>query len=137
MSKACWLWGGFGGLLLLGPALGMEPFLGISCGFGFFAWSGLCGLGVTAVTLGLLHITQLLESFDYWNMDFFNIGGALSSISLSTERAPPLRNSPHTGFICSLPSINFRCLYRFFLFFYISVFLYLMYFIMKLVCWEF
>ena len=31
------------------------------------------------------------------------IGGALSSISLSIERAPPLRNSPHTVFICSLP----------------------------------
>ena len=26
------------------------------------------------------------------------LGGALSSISLSIERAPPLRNSPHTGF---------------------------------------
>ena len=71
---------------------------------GFFAWSGLCGpgvTGVTAVTLGLLHITQLLESFDILKYGFFDIGGALSSISLSTERAPPLRNSPHTGFICS------------------------------------
>ena len=38
---------------------------------GFFAWSGLRGPGVTAVTLGLLHITQLLESFDILkNMDF-------------------------------------------------------------------
>ena len=67
-------------------------------GFGFFAWSGLRGLGVTAVTLGLLHITQLLESFDILKYGFFNTGGALSSISLSIERAPPLRNSPHTGF---------------------------------------
>ena len=89
--------------MLLGPALGIEPFLGVSCGFGFFAWSGLRGLGVTAVTLGLLHITQLLESFDILKYGFFNAGGALSSISLSIERAPPLRNSPHTGFICPLP----------------------------------
>ena len=87
--------------MLLGPALGIEPFLGESCGW-LFAWSGLRGPGVTAVTLGLLHITQLLESFDILKYGFFNIGGALSSISLSTERAPPLRNSPHTGFICSL-----------------------------------
>ena len=71
---------------------------GVSCGFGFFAWSGLRGLGVTAVTLGLLHITQLLESFDILKYGFFNTGGALSSISLSIERAPPLRNSPHTSF---------------------------------------
>ena len=70
---------------------------------GSFAWNGLRGPGVTAVTLGLLHITQLLESCDILKYGFFNIGDALSSISLSTERAPPLRNSPHTGFICSLP----------------------------------
>ena len=89
--------------MLLGPALSIEPFLGISCSFGFFAWSGLRGPGVTAVTLGLLHITQLAESSDIRKYGFFKIGGALSSIGLSTERAPPLRNSPHTGFICSLP----------------------------------
>ena len=71
--------------MLLGPALGIEPFLGVSCGFGFFAWSGLRGLGVAAVTLGLLHITQLLESFDILKYGFFNTGGALSSISLSIE----------------------------------------------------
>ena len=82
--------------MLLGPALGIEPFLGVSCGFGFFAWSGLRGPGVTAVTLGLLHITQLLESFDILKYGFFNIGGGLSSISLSIETAPPLRNFPHT-----------------------------------------
>ena len=70
---------------------------------GFYAWSELRGPGVTAVTLGLLHITQLLELFDILKYGFFNIGGTLSSISLSAERAPPLRNSPHTGFICSLP----------------------------------
>ena len=70
--------------------------------FGFFAWSGLRGLGVAAVTLGLLRITQLLESFDILKYGFFNTGGALSSISLSIERAPPLRNSPHTGFLCPL-----------------------------------
>ena len=79
--------------MLLGPALGIEPFLGVSCGFGFFAWSGLRGPGITAVTLGLLHITQLLESFDILKYGFFNIGGALSSISLSTVRALPLRSS--------------------------------------------
>ena len=70
---------------------------------GFFAWRGLRGPGVTAITLGLLDITQVLESFDILKYGFFNIGGALSSISLSTERDPHLRNSPHTGFICSLP----------------------------------
>ena len=70
---------------------------------GFFAWRGLRGPGVTAITLGLLHITQLLESFDILKYGFFSMGDALSSISLSTERAPPLRDSPHTGFICSLP----------------------------------
>ena len=37
--------------------------------------------GVTAVTLGLLHITQLLESFEILKYGFFSIGGALSSIS--------------------------------------------------------
>ncbi len=88
--------------MLLGPALGIEPFVGVSCGFGFFAWSGLRGFGVTVVTLGLLHITQLLESFDIMKYGFHNTGGALSSISLSTERAPPLGNSPHTGFMCPL-----------------------------------
>ena len=97
---------------------------------GFLSREG--SVGVTVITLGFLHITQLFESFDILNYGLFNTGGALSSISLSTERAPPLRNSPHTGFICSLPYINFRCLYRFFCFIY--VFLYLMYFMLKLVC---
>ena len=93
-----WLWWA----LAFGACSGYRTLLGVSCGFGFFAWSGLRGLGVTAVTLGLLHITQLLESFDILKYGFFNTGGALSSISLSIERAPPLRNSPHTGFICPL-----------------------------------
>ena len=89
--------------MLLGPALGIEPFLGVSCGFGFFAWSGLRGLTGHCGHSGSLAHNALLESFDILKYGFFNTGGALSSISLSIERAPPLRNSLHTGFVYPLP----------------------------------
>ena len=45
-------------LLLLEPVLGVRPFLGVSCGVGFFALSGLRGLGVTMVTMGPLNTTH-------------------------------------------------------------------------------
>ena len=49
-------------------------------------------------------------------------GGALSSISLSIKRAPPLRNSLHTGFICPLPYINLGVCIVFFIYICILVF---------------
>ena len=62
-------------------------------------------LGFTVVILGSLAQNASFEIILIAENIGFYIGGALSSISLSTERAPPLRNSPHTGFIYFPPKI--------------------------------
>ena len=61
---------------------------------------------------------------DYLNYGFLNTGGALSSIILSIERAPPLRKFPYIQVSCSLPYFDPRC-FHCFMCVYIYIYIYI------------